>query len=338
MHVLLSVACSLLLSADPRTDGLAKEVGAKGWIVYSARTEKGDWDIFRIRPDGSQKRNLTNTAGTNELGPRVSPDGKRILFRAVPLDVKLHHDRWGRMGQLGMMNADGSSPSTLGETGELAWATWSPDGKQMATLTPAGVEIRDVTSRKVIRTLDRKGIYQQLVWSPDGKYLAGPANHYGENWTVVRMSVDTGEVNPIAKFQNCTPDWFPDSRRIIHSSRPANQEELDGALAAGVGQRPNYGWTQLWMADGDGKNRSLVYGQDGKHVYGGAISPDGKYVLFTLSPTDGGIETAVMHLMRLSDAPAVGGESKALRKAHPDAKDAVILPLGPGWEPHWSPR
>jgi len=27
--------------------------------------------------------------------------------------------------------------------------------------------------------------------------------------------------------------------------------------------------------------RGLVYGEDGRHVYGGCISPDGKFVLFT---------------------------------------------------------
>jgi hypothetical protein len=40
--------------------------------------------------------------------------------------------------------------------------------------------------------------------------------------------------------------------------------------------------------------------------------------------------------MRLADAPAVQGESLALRKVHPDAKNAVILDLGQGWEPQWT--
>jgi len=35
------------------------------------------------------------------------------------------------------------------------------------------------------------------------------------------------------------------------------------------------------MANGDGSEKSLVYGEDGRHIYGGAISPDGVYVLFT---------------------------------------------------------
>ena len=63
------------------------------------------------------------------------------------------------------------------------------------------------------------------------------------------------------------------------------------------------------MTDGDGSNRKLVMGEDGKHIYGGAISPDGKYVLFTPSMTDGGIETGLISIMRLADAPIIRGES-----------------------------
>ena len=43
-----------------------------------------------------------------------------------------------------------------------------------------------------------------------------------------------------------------------------------------------------------------------------------------------------MGLMRLSDAPSIGGESKALRKLHGHTKDGPVLPLPNGWEPHWT--
>jgi len=316
---------------------LQQEVAKRGWVVCSSRTSQGDWDLFLMRPDGSRKRDINNTPDVNELGGRFSPDGKRILYRRIAKDAKITHDRWGSMGQLVIANADGSNPVAYGDDGDFPWASWSPDGKQVACLTKAGIEIRDLATKNVVRRMDRKGIFQQLFWSPDGKWFCGPANHMGESWTVVRMSIETGEVEPLAKYQNCTADWFPDSRRLIYSSRPANQEEADGGkLAQGVGQKPNYGWTQLWMTDTATKTRSLIYGEDGRHVYGGCTSPDAKYALFTRSPTDGGIETAVMHLMRLADTPSIGGESAALRKLFPKAKDSPKLTLGPGWEPHWT--
>lgn len=66
------------------------------------------------------------------------------------------------------------------------------------------------------------------------------------------------------------------------------------------------------------------------------MSPNGAYVLFTRSLTDGGLNTAEMAIMRAADAPTIGGESKALRKVHPKTKDGAVLLLGPGWEPHWT--
>jgi dipeptidyl aminopeptidase/acylaminoacyl peptidase len=327
--------CLFLLTTALMAGDLATEVHNKGWVVFSAQTDKGDWDLFVMRPDGSQRRNITNTPDTNEIGGRYSPDGKRMLFRRIPKSVVVKHDRWGTLGQLTFANADGTGAAAYGVDGEYPWAVWGPDGKQIATLTKTGIEIWDVAAKKIARTLDRKGIYQQLFWSPDGKYFTGPANLYGENWTVIRLNAMTGEANAVNKFQNCTPDWFPDSKRVIFSSRPANQEDLDPTLREAVNQKPTYGWTQLWMANGEGTGQRMLYGEDGRHIYGGAISPDGLYVIFTRSPIDG-ITKSPMGIIRLADAPIIGGDSKALRKLHPKAHDGPVLNLPEGFEPHWT--
>jgi Tol biopolymer transport system component len=325
---------------DPRAAELAREVHGKGWIAYSAWTEQGTWDLFFSRPDGTQQRNITNTPDFHEMGVRFSPDGRRILYRRIAKELRVPNDKFGAMGILVIANADGSNPIEYGKPGEFPWASWSPDGKQVACLTVGGIEIWDLESKKMVRKLDRKGIYQQLYWSPDGNWLTGPANHYGEKWTVIRLNAATGEANPVAKYQNCTPDWFPDSKRLIFSSRPKDQEVLDGGkLAASIGQKPDYGWTQLWMANGDGSDRRLVYGEDGRHIYSGVTSPDGKYVMFNRSEIDGvgkDRHGAPMALMRLRDAPIIAGESAGLRKQHPEAKNGPLLNLQMGWEPHWT--
>ena len=167
-------------------------------------------------------------------------------------------------------------------------------------------------------------MYQQLCWSPDGKYFCGVANT-GEMWTVARMDARTGKLNAVRKFQNCTPDWFPDSQHLILSSRPAGQE--------------GSGWTQLWMARGDGTGQRLVYGQDGYHIYSGALSPDAKYVLLSKCRDDGGGSEktgAPIYIVRLGDTPMITGKSKALRKVHPNTKDGPLLFFANGWEPYWT--
>ena len=313
---------------DPRVAELAQEVAEKGWIAYSAKTENGTWDVMLSRPDGSKVRNLTDTPDFEEAAPRFSPDGTQMLYRSLKKGSQINHDNWGFQGRLVIARSDGSNPSIVGDEKEFPWASWSPDGKQVACLSLKGIQIVDLAAKKVVRKLPRKGFYQQLFWSPDGRWFCGTSNNFGKSWTIARMDAETGEVNAVHSFQNCTPDWFGDSKHIVFSNRPGGQEINKG-----------YGWTQLWMADGEGTQAWLMYGEDGNHIYGGRLSPDAKYFLFTAHPEDGGESkqgNARIYLMRYADAPAVGGESPALRKLHPGAKDATRLPLALGWEPDWT--
>jgi Tol biopolymer transport system component len=309
---------------DEKVAQLAKEVGNKGWIVYASRGDNGTWDLFLMRPDGSERRNLTDTPDYEEGGPRFSPDGKKLLYRRFAKGTVIHHDLWGFQGCLMIAEPDGAKPLQIGGDREFPWASWSPDSRQIACLTQKGIQVIDLATKEVVREMPRKGIYQQLYWSPDGRWFCGVANAR-MMWTVVRMDARTGDLNVVHEFQSCTPDWFHDSQHVIYPSRPAGQR--------------GYGFTQLWMCDGEGEEAKLIYGEDGFHIYGGALSPDDKYVLFTRCPQDGGGSEragAPICVMRMADAPAVAGASPDLRKVHPEAKDAPVLQLGEGWEPFWT--
>lgn len=52
------------------------------WIVYSAKVG-GQWDLFKIRPDGTQKTRLTDTANADELHAVYSPRADTNLRIAV---------------------------------------------------------------------------------------------------------------------------------------------------------------------------------------------------------------------------------------------------------------
>ncbi len=292
------------------------------------RSERGDMDLFLCRPDGSAVRNLTRTAEYNEVAPQFSRDGRRLLYRQLPRDEGVDGNRYGSQGELMLAASDGSGPTSLGEKGQYAWASWSPDGRQIACLAIEGISLVDVSTRQVVRKLPRNGFFQQLIWSPDGKRLSGVANSYGTGWSIAQIELSTGAAAAVSRVDCCTPDWFPDSSRLVFSNRPTGQKGNKG-----------YGWTQLWMADVGGHDRRLVYGEDGRHVYGGHVSPDGKYVLFTGNmlengdPSGGG---SPMGLMRLADAPIIGGASEELRKLHPQTNEGPVLTLPVGWEPCWT--
>jgi len=321
---------------------LAREVRNKGWIAYGNLRARGDMDLHLMRPDGSERRRITDTPDMDEGAPQFSPDGRKLLYRRGRKGIRLQHRRFGFQGRVVIVNADGSEPVAIGEIGEHPWACWSPDGKQISCLTLKGIQIVDLATNKVVRRLPRKGVYEQLFWSPDGKWFCGVGNTYGGQWTVVRLNAETGETNPlfrppdrqaegqlqgpgVSRGSECAPDWFPNSKHILFSRRP---------------HVPNgRSWTQLWMASADGKRVRLVHAEEGRHLYGGTVSPDGKYVLFSRVLWDdrgGKVSVLEMGLTRLHDVPTFSGEGTRLQEAFPNAKRVPVLGLPAGLEPDWT--
>ncbi|HEX9166449.1 MAG TPA: Ig-like domain-containing protein [Gemmatimonadales bacterium] len=113
-------------------------------IVY-AGTGGGDWGIWVMQADGSQKRPLTSTADL-DTEPVWSPDGKTIAFR-----------RTGNTGSdLVLMAPDGGNVRVIALPGEQRLPAWSPDGRLIAfvgqptvgslpevfTMRPDGTDLR----------------------------------------------------------------------------------------------------------------------------------------------------------------------------------------------------
>jgi dipeptidyl aminopeptidase/acylaminoacyl peptidase len=322
--VLLLVLGSAAFCGDgaSREPALAGELHSRGWIVFSAQTPHGDWDLFLMRPDGSERRALVDTRQFNEAGARFSPDGKRLLYYRMATSDAVDNNTYGTF-DLVLADSNGDNAVVYGR--DLPWASWSPDARQLACLTPKGIQIIDVASRQVVRTLARQGIVQQLVWSPDGKAFIGTANGLGAYWNIGRLADGGGKINAVSETEryNCTPDWCPDSRHILY--------------ARGIIPKQD-GRAQLWVTSDDGE-KTMLYAESGRHIYGACASPDAKYLLFTRSVEDLGAvgkSQTTMAVVRWADTPMLGDESPALRQQFPNAKPARWLDLGPGWEPHWT--
>ena len=315
------------LAQDAAATALAKEVAGKGWILFAAKTDQGDYDLWLSRPNGSQLKNLTRTPEVSEFGGRFSPDGRQMFYRRQKKGEDLNHDLWGAIGVPMLADADGAHPKVLGGDGDLPWASWSPDGHQVACLyrREGKIRILDLQTKAVVKELPRQGIFQQLFWSPDGKRLCGTANVDGHDWNILSIELESGKTTLLTRQLNCTANWFQaDPNRVIYSHR-----------TPGLGS--DYGWTMLMQATADGKSRTLIYGERGRHIYYGCMSPDDRYVLFARPESDGGTD-ANMALMRLADGPVVVPDDyQQLKALYPEAKSGPVLQLTlAGFEPHWT--
>ncbi|MSO99046.1 MAG: hypothetical protein EXR11_12650 [Rhodospirillaceae bacterium] len=86
----------------------------------------GNYEIYTIRPDGTDRRQLTHTHPSNDAHSSWSPDGKRIVFvssRRGLKDEALHGDQ--TYGEIFVMRDDGSHVEQLTdnqwEEGPAAW-------------------------------------------------------------------------------------------------------------------------------------------------------------------------------------------------------------------------
>ncbi|HZW30942.1 MAG TPA: hypothetical protein VFF52_09565 [Isosphaeraceae bacterium] len=319
------LAAATVLSDDGRelTSRLTEEVRAQGWIIYSARSEAGDWDLFRMRPDGSDRKALTQTRDHHEAGVRFSPDGKRILYYRIPRGQPVDNNTYGTY-ELVIADADGSHATIYGR--EFPWASWGPEGTRLACLRKEGIAIIDVESRRVLRQVPRRKIVQQLAWSPDGRSFAGTANGLGPYWNIGRLDDQSGQIVAVSETEryNCTPDWMPDSRGILYSR----------GITPEAG-----GWAELWLAGADGASRRRLYAEPKRHIYGGCASPDGRYLLFTRSEVDlGRVDNSRtrLALIRMADTPMVRGDDGPARGGDSSPRRGPLLDLSWGWEPHWT--
>ena len=306
---------------------LAAEVRPLGWVAFSARSPRGDWEIYAMRPDGSDVRNLTNAPETEDFYPLFSRDGRWLLYRSMPRGQTVSGNDHGRQGRLMLARANGAEAKPLGEEGALPWATWSPDGRQLLTLQPKGFAIVDLATKQVVRDFPRGGFFQQPTWSPDGRAVIGVSNGFDTGWSIARLELTTLRANAVSVADCCTPDWSPGGDRVVFSRRRPHGGENGG-----------YGWTELWQARPDGTEPRLVYAEAGRHLYGGHVSPDGRFVLFTGNLREDGDpahQGAPMGLVRLADTPMIA-EDADLRRAYPQAKPAATLVLPAGHEPCWT--
>ncbi|HUP48192.1 MAG TPA: protein kinase, partial [Thermoanaerobaculia bacterium] len=187
------------------------------WLAF--RSDGEQEDIFLVRPDGTELRQLTNDV-PRDRGLSWTPDGSRLLF---------YSDRGGRAHNFWSIRPDGSSVQQLTALDTSIWyPRMSPDGKWLCGHNQAGSYLIDLSAPlpvKQVRKLPPIGpdqIFRAFQWSPDGCCLAGRA--YDERGVplpglhLYSMAEAVYTMIPRNLASGTDLDWFPDSRHLVFRS------------------------------------------------------------------------------------------------------------------------
>lgn len=165
-------------------------------------------------------------AGSTNVSPSLSPDGKYIAFfsekNVFTLDLYLADTQSGKIiKKLSSVNRSQEIDDfSFIESG----GTWSPDSKQYAFVVYSKgrqkLAIVDVRKAKM-RLLEIKGLnsFSNPEWSPDGKYIVvtGLVDGIGDLYL---YDIKTGKTEKLTHdlFSNIHPSWSSDGKKIVYST------------------------------------------------------------------------------------------------------------------------
>jgi Tol biopolymer transport system component len=226
--------------------------GAAGLLLVAVCFAGWRWKERRLASDAATFRPMTTLAPENQAtAAAISPDGRFAAYANVdgiflctiqtgetralsaPDDFVVDHLAWFRDGtrlvaggssraaklpSIWVISATGATPSLI--RNQARAATPSPDGTQVAFITPSGLEIWIVgtNGEEPRRVLAGSGSDRFLfvLWSPDGRrlsfqrrFLQGEDVHYEYE----SMEIATGEV--AVEARDLLTDWaamLPDGR------------------------------------------------------------------------------------------------------------------------------
>jgi TolB protein len=236
---------------------------------------KAKWDIYTMDIDGHNVRKLTDER-YNYMNPSWSPDGTRILCKAIE-----------QKGKLAIIDCNGSNLQWIA-TGEVSPhfdLQWSPDGTQVAFTAHIApdkandIYVLDLLTGMIRQVTNNRYTDENPSWSPDSQWIIFSSNQDPNFW----LPLGGGQLASSAdlyimdkegnNLRNLTqtfrhewlPSWSPDGSQIAFvMSIGVNTDQLNVMSASG------------------GRRQQLTHFKGNYFIMSTSWSPDGQYILFSV--------------------------------------------------------
>lgn len=242
--------------------------------------------------------------------PRISPDGKRIVFARTGFDINKDRER----SSLWMVNADGTDlRPLLDPTRSAGSPRWSPDGTRLLFVSAvdgkADIFVRWMDTGQEAKLTHLENGPGGLAWSPDGKWIAFsmfvpdeskpfmsmPAKPDGADWGPAIKYIDqlnyradgAGYLKPGHQHVFLLPAEGGTARQLTtgpfdhgapHWSPDGRAILVSANRVADADYEPNESNIyEIDVASGAVKQLTTRKGPDNSPV----VSPDGKWVAYT---------------------------------------------------------
>ena len=214
------------------------------WFAYTKLPENCLW---RARPDGSERRQLTFPPVQAFSSGAWLPDSKRLAFRILPPD--------GKPGKICIASVDGVKPEVLfgDEPTAEDVPTFSPDGHTMGFIrtwldaqgrtTAARTCLLDLGTGKV--SISGTDEISPPYWSPDGRWMAAKTSS-----SIVLFDSPSHQWRPFVKGVSVDAvRWSPNSKFIYYQDHSKSEGPLCRVAVRGGKIAPVAVWKQLLHSD-----------------------------------------------------------------------------------------
>ena len=239
-------------------------------VLYSAsepnfEEDEAQYDLWRARWDGSEKRALTRTPDSDEYQAAYSPDGKWIAFLSDRGDEDAKIQVW-------LMPADGGEAEALTEfRGGVSDFQWAPDSARLAVIAddPALAEGEEEPKQPKPIVIDRHYFKEDYVgWLTDKREHLYLFEIAGKSATQLTKGASDEQL----------PAWSPDGMRIAYVTKRGpdpdrhlnwdvyvidareGAEERQVTRFAGADNDPSLDSRPAWSPDG----KRIAYLQQGE--------------------------------------------------------------------------